>query len=377
MDRRAQVLKAFKDKFGDPKIEVQSPGRANIIGEHTDYNKGFVLPFTINKKLWFFATLSNDIDIVALDINESYNSKVKSKSSWNTYIDNIIIQIEGIINCKIGASIVFGGNLPIGAGISSSSALCCGLVEVFDKLYNLNLTQGQKIEIASKTEIGSGVLGGIMDQSAIFLGLKNKALLLDCLSNSHSYVLLPSSWKFILLNTNVNHNLLDSPYNNRRETCEQIFNKLNKNSNINSFRDLNKNQLKTLKQPLEPIEYKMAEYILEENKRVLHMVEAIQNNDIILAGELLYNSHLGLSKKYRVSCDELDFVVNKCSKHKYIKGARMMGAGFGGCVIVLLDKNDYENIILKNIWESYYAKFQKSLDIIEIESGDGIKFKLI
>jgi galactokinase len=121
----------------------------------------------------------------------------------------------------------------------------------------------------------------------------------------------------------------------------------------------------------------MAEYILEENKRVLHMVEAIQNNDIILAGELLYNSHLGLSKKYRVSCDELDFVVNKCSKHKYIKGARMMGAGFGGCVIVLLDKNDYENIILKNIWESYYAKFQKSLDIIEIESGDGIKFKLI
>lgn len=376
------LREAFIKNFGEPDIVVFAPGRANIIGEHTDYNDGFVLPFAINLGVWFFAKANgtNVIQFVANDTGERTNIIVGIDAlpnyGWERYFRQVLRAISDYPS--IGADIVFGGNLPIGAGISSSSAITCGFLSVIDRLNKLNLSPDQLVKTAVIAERGSGVQGGIMDQYTIINGLKNKAILLDCKTNSHTFVDLDlGQHRFYLINTRVKHNLVQTDYNNRRSQCEEAVRLLNKNYKpIASLRDLSTKELTEIEKLLPDMLFNRASFVVQENQRVSDAVHAIGFKNYSKLGELLYESHDGLSQMYDVSCEELDWLVDFTLDQDNILGARMMGGGFGGCTINLTS-NELHDDIIEEMSTNYSEKFGIRPEIIAITTEDGILQKKI
>lgn len=369
----------FIQRFGKrPDISVFAPGRANIIGEHTDYNHGFVLPFAIGQGIHFLASANDThfIYIQADDLQESVtldllHSDVSHDQGWIKFVLQII---KVLANKPLkGFDMIFGGNLPIGAGISSSSALTCGFVAVLNKINHLEMDAHDMMWTAIHAERGYGVQGGIMDQFSIINGKKGHAMLLDCAINKATYVDLHiQGFTFYLFNTNVKHNLLHTDYNLRRKECEAAVSIMVSNGmNIQSLRDLSISDLITIQSLLDPILYQRASFVIEENQRVLDAVKAFEKLDFEKLGKLLYESHMGLSQKYQVSCLELDTLVDMTHSIDEIFGARMMGGGFGGCTINLV-KGKLSATTISEINANYFNLFGIYPAIFEVFPSDGI-----
>lgn len=371
------VKNSYKDKFGVKPLLVFSPGRLNLIGEHTDYNDGFTFPAAINKGIALALEKSKDnySNIYAFDKDESYKFKGEIKEpltsgGWRNYILGVVAELQKL-GFKIGPfNAVFSGNVPGGAGLSSSAALENAFVFGLNNLFDLGLSKKKMILISQKAEHNfAGVKCGIMDQFASMNGINNSALLLDCRTvEAEPFKIDLGDYKIMLINTNVKHDLSDSPYNERRSVCEKVSNLLG----VEALRDASEEDLKSIEDKISSVEYRKAQYVIKENKRVLQFSKAIENNDLAEMGNLLYQSHKGLSENYKVSCEELDFLVKNTKDNPNILGARMMGGGFGGCTINLIKKEEFKSF-KKKISKQFKKQFGNECSVYSVKLSAGTK----
>jgi len=364
------------------KIIAQSPGRINIIGEHTDYNDGFVLPAAINKKSVFKLSKNGSdqtVNIRSEDFGNSYSFSLTDlkplKSGWENYVMGVINELQ-----KSGAHLEgfdgeFGGDVPIGSGMSSSAALECSLAFGLNELFDLGFDNWQIIKICQLAEHNfAGIKCGIMDQFASVMGKKDHAMLLDCRSLEYKFFPLElGKYEFLLMNTNVSHTLASSEYNTRRIECEKGVEIIrSKFPNIKNLRDATLEMLTHCTSELpEPI-FKRCHHIITENERVLNATDALTKKDFHLLGKLMYQSHLSLQTKYEVSCQELDFLVDITQENPHVLGSRMMGGGFGGCTINLILRNERASFV-DHASTAYRKQYGIDLKDYSVQISDGSK----
>lgn len=370
-DVKAIFIKTFKT---DP-ILIFSPGRINIIGEHTDYNDGFVFPAAVDKGIAaaIQKSESNTSTAYALNMDSKIEFdleklKPSKEGSWENYVFGVIAEIQNRNKVIGNFNIVFKGDIPSGAGMSSSAALENSVIFGLNELFNLGLSKHDMILISQKAEHNYvGVNCGIMDQYASMFGIEDHALLLDCRTvESKPFKIDFKNHELILINTNVKHSLSDSAYNDRRSACESISALLG----IKALRDATEADLETVKDKVTPANYQKALYVIQENERAENAAKAMEANDLKTLGKLIYASHNGLSKQYKVSCDELDFLVDKAKTNEYVLGARMMGGGFGGCTINLVHK-DHAKSFGEEASKAYLKQFNKACSVYFIKLSEG------
>jgi galactokinase len=377
----SEIKNKFIELFESKPIIVKAPGRINLIGEHTDYNDGFVLPAAINKNIYFAVQKNNlnQIRLFAKDLNDSLNISIdkieKNSKEWANYLLGSYLEIVKAGFEVQGFDCVFGGDIPLGAGLSSSAAIECGLISGMNELCQLNISKLQIAKLAQKAENNFvGVKCGIMDQFAIVHGEESKVIRLDCRTleyTSHSFDL--KDYIPILINTNVKHSLASSEYNTRRKECEAGVEIIQKYlPNICSLRDVTLNDIEKLKKHFDPIIYKRCTFVIEENQRVNQFCKALNKNDSLRIGELIYESHKGLRDKYEVSCKELDILVDEAMNMDCILGSRMMGGGFGGCTLNLV-KRDSVDVFKENISKIYTNKTNIKPDFYTVEITNGLE----
>lgn len=376
------VKNSFKEKFIGSPIMIASPGRINLIGEHLDYNHGFVFPAAIDKYI-ISALAKNNQDlsrIYSIDMDEMFEidlDKIEKQEvgSWKNYVVGILDGLQKL-NIEIeNFDLTFGGNIPIGAGLSSSAALENNIVFGLNKLFKLGLSKADMIQISLRAEHQfAGVNCGIMDQFSSMMGKQNMALYLNCDDLSFEYIPINlNNYELFLINSNVKHHLVDSGYNQRKEECDKGLKILQqKFPEIKALANTGFDQLKSVKDILPVNIYNRCLYVIEENKRVLAAKTSIKNNDWIGFGKLLYDSHLGLQHLYEVSCPELDFLVEFTKNDKTVIGSRMMGGGFGGCTLNLIQKGSITPFREK-ITVAYQERFNKTLDSYRINITDGTR----
>jgi len=363
-------------------IRTQAPGRINLIGEHTDYNGGFVLPAAIDKNTKVLIKLNGTEQVVnarSLNYNESFTFQLSNfnrlESGWQNYVMGVVAEVQKLNNTITGFDLEFEGNIPIGSGMSSSAALECSLAYALNELFELNLSKIQLIEASQLAEHNFvGTRCGIMDQFTSVMGKKDHAILLDCSTMEHKYFPLKlNEYEILLLNTNVSHNLATSEYNTRRQECELGLEILSKTyANCFSFRDFTIDQLNDSRQLMTETVYQRCRHVLTENNRVLSATQALVDGKIHILGRLMYQSHQSLQYDYNVSCAELDYLVSQTIGKDYILGSRMMGGGFGGCTISLIDKNKTEAFIVE-IKKAYLSKFNIELIPYRVSIDDGAR----
>lgn len=377
-----KVYRKFKKEFNtEPKL-VQSPGRVNLIGEHTDYNNGFVLPAAIDKAI-VLAMASNDLNkcrFFSVDMDESFETELraeldKSEVQWANYILGSVDQLQKNGYELEGFDCVFGGDIPIGAGLSSSAALEGGVIYGLSQLFDLPISKMKMARLGQKAENNFvGVQCGIMDQFANLHGEEGHVIKLDC--RSLEYELYPfrrSDLKIILCDTGVRRELATSEYNIRRQQCEEGVQILqNHDPEIKSLRDVDLHTLEHHMGEFTPVVFQRCKYVLEENERVEAACKDLSNDDFSSFGKRMYQSHYGLRDLYEVSCEELDVLVEIAEDTDGVFGARMMGGGFGGCTINLVENNEIENF--KNrVKKLYKEKMGEDVDIYEASISDGTK----
>ena len=363
-----------------PEFLFLSPGRINIIGEHVDYNDGFVLPAAINKYICF-AISKNETSkctLIAKDLNESYtfdlNDSIQPiEKMWANYILGVIQQLKEKGFSLKGFNIVFSSTIPMGAGLSSSAALECGIGFAMNTLFDLYLTKKEIALIGQKAEhTFAGVNCGIMDQFASVFGKKNKVIQLDC--NTLEYEYHNANFKkysLLLLNSNVKHTHLTSGYNVRRQEVEKGLAIIKQNfPEVNTFRNCTENMVLQLQGQLGEILFKRCHFVVKEIERVQDAVGALEQSDFDKLGKLMSATHEGLSQEYEVSCDEIDFLVAAVQNEKSVLGARMMGGGFGGCSINLVEKGS-ENELIARISEDYKNAFGIELNAYKVKISKG------
>ena len=363
------------------KIKVTSPGRVNLIGEHTDYNGGYVLPCALNLSINLNFEINNKQSFVKTDlgysmtfnINDSYK---KSSIHWENYVYGVIEELRKIKPDLNNFSCDIISSLPYGAGISSSSALVCGLIKGLSILNNLNLDNSEIINLSRNVEHNYiGLLGGIMDQYTILNAKENKAILLNCHDLTKKYIDINFvDLEILLLDTNIKHNLGSTEYNTRVNECKQALKTINRVSNkkYENLSQVSLEEIKDAKNDLSKNQFNRAVFVYNENKRAIKSAELIEKNNLSEFGELMYQSHEGLKNNYEVSCKELDFLVDQTKKIDGVIGARMMGGGFGGCTVNLVNCNETSAIISK-IKKNYKSNFGINLKAIIAKSGSGIK----
>ncbi|TVZ55989.1 galactokinase [Lutibacter sp. Hel_I_33_5] len=370
-----KVEKSFIEKFNTNPMLVFSPGRINLIGEHTDYNDGFVFPAAID--LGIVAGIqksdTNTSTAFAIDKKEaiefSFDTlKPSSEGNWENYVFGVVAEILNRGKVLGNFNIAFSGNIPGGSGMSSSAALENSVVYGLNELFNLGFTKEEMIFISQKAEHNYvGVKCGIMDQYASMFGIENNALLLDCRTiKATPYKIDFKGYELLLINTNVKHKLSDSAYNDRRSACENISELLK----IKALRDATEDDLANIKDSVSEENYQKALYVIQENKRAEKASEAITNDDLKSLGALIYASHDGLQNQYKVSCKELDFLVDQTKDNPNILGARMMGGGFGGCTINLIKKEEIADFS-SSISEAYKNQFNMDCSIYSVQLSDG------
>lgn len=346
-----QIAKKYKELYAGEPLLIRAPGRINLIGEHTDYNEGYVLPCAVSPAIYFAAGKRSDSKVClnSYDYNSYCEFDVRQKEcpkeQWASYLYGItrIIQEKG---CEIsGFNCVFGGDVPLGAGMSSSAALESGLCLAISELYGLHLDKMLMAKIGQQSEHEYvGVKCGIMDQFASIFGKSGQCVRLDCRSLDFEYSKLDiKDCIFVLTDTKVKHSLASSEYNTRRSECATGVKALQKKyPEIKSLRDADLKQLQSVIGEITDTVYNRCKFVIEEDSRVIEACNALNSNDLTRFGELLYLSHNGLSKLYEVSCKELDFLVDQTKNMDYILGARMMGGGFGGCTLSLIKAGKLE-----------------------------------
>ena len=374
------VRSDFESRFRKKPIFIASPGRINIIGEHTDYNGGLVLPAAIDKYIAgaFTVNHTTECTVRAVDFDKEFTFRLnkvepEEKGSFANHILGVVheIQKQGI---QLGGfDLSFSGNIPQGAGLSSSAALGNCIVYGLNKLFQLDLSNEEMINIAVKAEHNFvGVECGIMDQFASMNGRKNHLILLDCATGKHDFIPVTlNEYQFVLLNSNVSHSLQDSEYNQRKEECIKGLKAIQKShTQIKTFRDITIQNLDGIREEISEVMYKRCSYVIEENQRTLNMVEAYKNNQWETVGSLLYASHNGLQNKYEVSCPELDFLVEQTKDRSDVVGSRMMGGGFGGCTINLVKSNSITSFV-DEMRELYTTKFNLRLSAYPVSIVNG------
>jgi len=360
-------------------ITIQAPGRINLIGEHTDYNDGFVLPAAIDKKTVFTLrkNTTNNINFEALNVGERFSFDATSFSpldgGWQNYVMGVVHELQKIGAPIIGFDAKFEGDVPIGSGMSSSAALECSLAVGLNELFDLKLDKWQLIKACQMAEHNFvGIKCGIMDQFASVMGKKNQAMLLDCQSLDYQHIPLAlENYQFLLLNTNVTHSLASSEYNTRRQECETGLKLIQESyPAVTSFREVALEQLQSLIKQMPEVVFNRCLHVVTENRRVLKAVESLKQNDFQLLGELMYRSHLSLDKNYNVSCPELNHLVDLTTDKDFILGSRMMGGGFGGCTINLIEKRETEQFI-EWIAPKYRKQFGLDVTPYIVNTADG------
>ena len=360
---KSKIIKEFAKNFTEEPMLIFSPGRINVIGEHTDYNDGFVFPAAVDKGIIAAISKSSHTESVTIasDLNEKFEFSVEGVKpiiggNWRNYILGVVgeIQKKGL---QVGNfNLVFGGDIPDGSGMSSSAALENSVVFGLNELFKLGLTKEEMIFISQKAEHNYvGVNCGIMDQYASMFGIKDHALLLDCRTTVATPFLIDfNDFELLLINTNVKHSLADSAYNNRRAVCENVASLLN----VKALRDVTEEDLLTIKDQISEEDYQKVLFVVQENNRAQAASEAMVANDIEKLGELVFGSHNGLQHQYKVSCDELDFLVDLAKDCDDVIGSRMMGGGFGGCTINIIKKGKATAFVEK-VAPLYKEKFNK------------------
>ena len=365
--------------FDGPCQLFRSPGRINILGEHTDYNEGFVLPGAIDKEAIFAIGLNNlgQFDLVSLDLGQRLQaqSSAPSPQGWANYCLGVVAQIEKRGITVPGFNLVFGSTIPIGAGVSSSAAIECGLLFALNTLLELGLDRTTLASMAQTAEHEyAGVKCGIMDQFAVLHGRAGKIIKLDCRSLEHSYHPLNlTEHALVLCDTGVKHALASSEYNTRREECIAGVNAINTTVStppITSLRDADLSLLAKAKASLRQAEFNRCQYVIEENARVASACQAMEENRLEALGELMYATHAGLKELYEVSCPELDQLVDIAAGTDGVVGARMMGGGFGGCTLNIVQQDAVEAFIART-QALYYTPQQKQPSILVTELSDG------
>ena len=381
MDFPESIVNIFeKIHQSKPQLVVRAPGRINLIGEHTDYNDGFVLPASVNKGIYF--AISNRADetcsVLAADFNDSFEFNInhleKSDKDWPNYLMGAVQQITKKDAIK-GFDLVFGGDIPSGAGMSSSAALESGLLFALNELNGLKIPKLELVKMAQRTENEFvGLNCGIMDMFASVMGKKNAVIQLDCRSLEYYYFPFQAEDISILLcNTGVKHSLADSAYNQRRQECEEGVAILkNTYPEITSLRSVSMQQLQSCKNMMSETVFKRCRYVVSEIDRVMAACEDLERHNFVAFGKKMFETHIGLRDDYEVSCKELDFLVESAKFPSLdVFGARLMGGGFGGCTINLVKTKTVEDF-KTSISAAYKAEFGIDLEIYEVEIVDGV-----
>ncbi len=369
----------FKEQFNSQPVFYNAPGRINLIGEHTDYNDGFVLPAAIDKAI-YFAVGKNDkksLRLFSIDYNESFeidlNDLHKTDTHWANYLIGVAVQFQKRGLQPGGIDCVFGGDIPLGAGLSSSAALECGFAICLNDQFGFGIKRSELILMAQKAEHEfAGVMCGIMDQFASTFGKDGHVMKLDCRSLDYEYYPLTNDKvDIILCDTKVKHSLASSEYNIRRAECEKGVEILKKKyPGIVALRDVTPEMLESGKEEMEDNVYQRCHYVVHEKVRVENACQALLKDDFETFGKLMYETHDGLSKEYLVSCKELDVLVDIARKDANVLGSRMMGGGFGGCTINLIKKGGAEKFI-ETVVEEYPKLTGNDTEIYRVKISDG------
>ena len=372
---KERVSQKFAELYGEGAILFASPGRINLIGEHTDYNGGFVFPGAVDKGIVAAIRLNgtDKVRAFALDLNESaefgLNEEDKPAQSWACYIFGVCREIQkrgGVIG---GFDTVFAGDVPLGAGMSSSAALESTFAYALNDLYNLGIEKFELARIGQSTEHNyCGVNCGIMDQFASVHGKAGHLMRLDCRSMEFNYFPFDPTkhgYRLVLVNSCVKHELVGSPYNDRRASCERVAAVLGQEF----LRGATMEQLEAIKDQISEEDYLRARYVIGEEQRVLDVCEALEKGDYETVGERMYETHWGMSRDYEVSCEELDFlatVAQECG----VTGSRIMGGGFGGCTINLVKEELYDSFIA-SVTAKFAEKYGHEPKIYPVVISDG------
>ena len=369
-----KILAEFSTRYGATPSFYASAGRINLIGEHTDYNGGFVFPGAIDKVI-MAAIAPNDsekVKVYSIDLNESaefgLNEEDAPQQSWARYIFGVCREILKRGGTVKGFDAVFAGNVPLGAGLSSSAALESCFAYALNDLFNENtIDKFELARIGQSTEHNyCGVNCGIMDQFASVMGQKGKLMRLDCRSMEFEYFPFdPEEYELILVDSRVKHELADSPYNKRRASCERVAKRLG----LETLRDATIPMLKAIRTDISAEDYFRAKFVIEEKERVLDVCEALNAGDYETVGRKMYETHTGLSDDYEVSCEELDF-LNEIAKECGVTGSRIMGGGFGGCTINLVRK-DIANEFKKTAVSKFNEKYGHEPKVYPVIISDG------
>ncbi len=376
MELKEKVTTAFASHFGGEGTLYASSGRINLIGEHTDYNGGYVFPGAIDKVI--LASIrpngTDTVNVFSIDINEEthfgLNEEDAPSQQWARYIFGVCretLKRGGLVK---GFDATFAGNVPLGAGLSSSAALESCFAFALNDLFNGNtIDKFELAKIGQSTEHNyCGVNCGIMDQFASVFGKKGNLMRLDCRSLEFEYFPFNiDGYRLVLVDSVVKHELVDSPYNKRRQSCENVAKRLG----IETLRDADMDMLNSIKADISAEDYMRAKFVIEEKERVLDVCDALNRGDVQTVGRLMYETHRGLSKDYEVSCEELDY-LNDIAKECGVTGSRIMGGGFGGCTINLVPNAIY-NKFIETAKEKFNAKYGHEPKIYDVVISDGAR----
>lgn len=378
-----KVKSYFEDNYLKNPILIKAPGRINLIGEHTDYNQGLVLPASIEKGI-YFAVSGNEENNIQIESFLTQPEKIVFQlngehkvfeSFWGNYFKAIIeILIAKDYPLK-GMNCVFGGDIPIGSGLSSSAALCCGFIYAITQVSEKEISREDIALIAQEAEHKIGLNCGLMDQYAVLFGKKGNAFFLDCNDLSHKYIPINlDGYSWVLINSNIKHNLaVDSEYNKRRVSCENIVKQVQAyRPQVKSLRDISKDDLVKVKNKVNEIDIQRAKYIIEENERVLQMMQELTAGDAIAVGNVLKDGHWAMSTEYEITTSELDHLVKIGEELDGVLGSRMMGGGFGGCTINLIETKSLDESI-KALLSSYKNKTGIDAEYYHLAIDDGVK----
>jgi galactokinase len=380
------VLDTFAKVFGrTPEVVVRSPGRVNLIGEHTDYNEGYVMPVATEQGFWVAASRRQDNRLSARseDLGQSGTWDLsepvpRHKGHWSSYVRGVAAVLRDAGYAIGGTDLLISGDLPVGSGLSSSAALEVGVAMALLTTHDTTERISDRVNLAflcRKAEHDyAGVPCGIMDQYACLMGQEDQAILLDCRSICHESIPMPPAWRIVILDTQVRHSLASGEYALRQRDCRLAVQQASQSLGrpVQSLRDLDEETLAGIVSQMDPIAFKRARHVVSENARVLAAGEAFRAGDGKRAGALMYASHASLRDDYEVSCGELDLLVAIASKIDGIYGARMTGGGFGGCVVALASPAAAAKV-QTTIIDPYNARQPKAARAILTGASDGAK----
>jgi galactokinase len=375
------LIQSFRHHFEAEPLVVFAPGRINLIGEHTDYQEGFVFPAAISQGIWV-AIAKNNLEVsraYSLDFDQEFSFELGSmspkKGHWGTYVMGVCTLLQQAGYPLENFDLVLGGDIPTGAGVSSSAALSVAIGMGISEVFSFHIPKKNLALYAQKAEhLYAGVNCGIMDPYASAFGVQNHALLLDCRSVTHQKIPVHlGEYSLLLVNSKVSHSLANSAYNQRRTACEESVVILQKSfPEIRTLRDLAESDLPKIKQLLPEVLFPKAKHVISECARVRQAAEALQSENLLMMGKLLQASHESLRDDFEVSCSELDFLELQAKSTIGVLGARMMGGGFGGCLLTLLKTNEIFNF-KTTLQERYQNAFQLTPDFIEVSLGAGAR----